>query len=51
MDGVRSVPNRSIVLAGHKTGISLEDEFWKGLKEIAQERHMKRPGFVGGHFV
>jgi predicted DNA-binding ribbon-helix-helix protein len=40
MDDVRSVPNRSIVLAGHKTSISLEDEFWKGLKEIAQERHI-----------
>ena len=40
MDDVRSVPNRSIVLAGHRTGISLEDEFWEGLKEIAQERHM-----------
>ena len=40
MYGVRSVPNRSIVLAGHRTGISLEDEFWEGLKEIAQERHM-----------
>ena len=40
MDDVRSVPNRTIVLAGHRRGISLEDEFWEGLKEIAQERHM-----------
>jgi predicted DNA-binding ribbon-helix-helix protein len=29
---------RSVVLAGHKTSISLEDEFWKGLKEIAVAR-------------
>ena len=25
-----------IVLAGHKTSVSLEDAFWQGLKEIAQ---------------
>jgi predicted DNA-binding ribbon-helix-helix protein len=29
------VVKRSIVVAGHKTSISLEDAFWKGLKEIA----------------
>ena len=27
---------RSVVVGGHKTSISLEDEFWCGLKEIAQ---------------
>ena len=32
------VLKRSIVLAGHKTSVSLEDEFWKGLKEIAGKR-------------
>ena len=32
------VVKRSIVIAGHKTSVSLEDEFWKGLKEIAGER-------------
>ena len=31
---------RSIVVAGHKTSVSLEDAFWNGLKEIARERHM-----------
>lgn len=33
------VVKRSIVIAGHKTSISLEDAFWKGLKEIAAARH------------
>jgi predicted DNA-binding ribbon-helix-helix protein len=33
-----SVLKRSIVVAGHKTSVSLEDEFWKSLKEIAGER-------------
>jgi predicted DNA-binding ribbon-helix-helix protein len=30
---------RSVIIAGHKTSISLEDEFWKALKEIAAARH------------
>ncbi|HEY6995690.1 MAG TPA: ribbon-helix-helix domain-containing protein [Xanthobacteraceae bacterium] len=34
------VVKRSIVIAGHKTSVSLEDAFWKGLKEIASERGM-----------
>jgi predicted DNA-binding ribbon-helix-helix protein len=34
------VVKRSIVIAGHKTSVSLEDAFWKGLKEIASARHM-----------
>ena len=29
------VVKRSIVIAGHKTSVSLEDAFWMGLKEIA----------------
>lgn len=28
---------RSIVIAGHKTSVSLEDQFWTSLKEIATE--------------
>jgi predicted DNA-binding ribbon-helix-helix protein len=32
------VIKRSIVIAGHKTSVSLEDAFWRGLKEIAQSR-------------
>jgi predicted DNA-binding ribbon-helix-helix protein len=32
------VVKRSIVIAGHKTSVSLEDAFWRGLKEIAGER-------------
>jgi predicted DNA-binding ribbon-helix-helix protein len=34
------VVKRSIVVAGHKTSVSLEDAFWKGLKEIAGGRDM-----------
>ena len=35
-----SVLKRSIVIAGHKTSVSLEGEFWDSLKEIARERGM-----------
>jgi predicted DNA-binding ribbon-helix-helix protein len=34
------VVKRSIVLAGHKTSVSLEDAFWNALKEIAAGRDM-----------
>ena len=34
------VVKRSIVIAGHKTSVSLEDAFWKGLKEIANSREL-----------
>jgi predicted DNA-binding ribbon-helix-helix protein len=33
------VVKRSIVIAGHKTSVSLEDAFWQGLKEIAGARN------------
>jgi predicted DNA-binding ribbon-helix-helix protein len=32
------VVKRSIVIAGHKTSVSLEDAFWDALKEIAAQR-------------
>lgn len=32
------VVKRSIVIAGHKTSVSLEDAFWDSLKTIAAER-------------
>lgn len=34
------VIKRSIVIAGHKTSVSLEDAFWRGLKELALSRHV-----------
>ena len=32
---------RSMVIAGHKTSVSLEDAFWESLKEIAVQRQKK----------
>jgi predicted DNA-binding ribbon-helix-helix protein len=34
------VIKRSIVIAGHKTSVSLEDAFWQGLKDIAAGRNL-----------
>jgi predicted DNA-binding ribbon-helix-helix protein len=34
------VVKRSIVIAGHKTSVSLEEAFWQALKDIAGERRM-----------
>jgi len=35
-----SVVKRSVVVAGHKTSVSLEDAFWRALKEIAGGRDL-----------
>jgi predicted DNA-binding ribbon-helix-helix protein len=42
------VAKRSIVIAGRKTSISLEDDFWRGLKEIASARDLTLTALVGG---
>ena len=41
-----TVVKRSIVLAGHKTSVSLEDAFWRGLKDIATNRRMTMSDLV-----
>jgi predicted DNA-binding ribbon-helix-helix protein len=46
--GMKSrVVKRSIVLGGHKTSVSLEDNFWEGLKEIVGERRTSLTALVG----
>jgi predicted DNA-binding ribbon-helix-helix protein len=35
-----SVVKRSIIVAGHKTSVSLEDAFWNDLRNVATERDM-----------
>ena len=35
-----TVIKRSVVINGHKTSVSLEDQFWAALKEIAAERKL-----------
>jgi predicted DNA-binding ribbon-helix-helix protein len=42
-----TVIKRSIVVAGHKTSVSLEEEFWSALKVIAGKRLMSVSDLVG----
>ncbi|MBW4975684.1 Ribbon-helix-helix domain protein [Roseovarius sp. EC-HK134] len=39
MTGARPV-KRSLTLRGHRTSVSLEDEFWQAFREIAEEKSM-----------
>lgn len=41
------VIKRSIVVAGHKTSVSLEEAFWTGMKEISALRNMTLSELVG----
>jgi len=36
--GAEAMRKRSVVIAGHRTSVSLEEAFWFGLKEIAEQR-------------
>ena len=41
------VIKHSIVVGGHKTSVSLEDDFWAALREIALRDHTTLSGLVG----
>ena len=42
---------RSVTIAGHRTSISLEDEFWSELVRIAAERNMSLNGLIRLHVL
>jgi predicted DNA-binding ribbon-helix-helix protein len=42
-----TLTKRSVVIAGRKTSISLEDEFWNGLKAIARHHQRTLSSVVG----
>lgn len=37
---------RSVVVAGHRTSVSLEDAFWAELRQVASTRHMSINGLI-----
>lgn len=37
---------RSLTIAGHRTSIALEPEFWSGLEELARARSVSLPELV-----
>jgi predicted DNA-binding ribbon-helix-helix protein len=40
------VEKRSLTIAGHRTSIALERQFWTGLEEIAVSREMALPALI-----
>src|SRR5215470_6570320 len=42
-----SVVKRSIIRDGHKSSVSLEDQFWDGLREIAERERVTVSALVG----
>ena len=42
------IVKRSVLLAGRQSSVSLEDEFWTTLKDIAGERHVTMSELVSG---
>lgn len=37
---------RSVAIAGHRTSVSLEEEFWEELKRIATKREISINGLI-----
>jgi predicted DNA-binding ribbon-helix-helix protein len=42
-----SVKKRSVVFRSHKTSVSLEDEFWEAINQIARTRQISVGNLVG----
>ncbi|HEX3937818.1 MAG TPA: ribbon-helix-helix domain-containing protein [Xanthobacteraceae bacterium] len=40
------IQKRSVVIAGHATSVSLEQEFWQALRQIARRRGQSLAGIV-----
>jgi predicted DNA-binding ribbon-helix-helix protein len=44
--GMKSIVKHSVSIAGRRTSISLENEFWDELRKIAAHRHMSISGLI-----
>ena len=42
------IKKRSVVIAGRKTSIALEDDFWRAFREIASARALKLTELING---
>lgn len=42
----RAHDKHSVVIAGHQTSISLEDEFWQALRSIADANHQSLASLI-----
>ncbi|KQP22241.1 arylsulfate sulfotransferase [Methylobacterium sp. Leaf102] len=41
------ITKRSVMIAGHRTSVSLEDPFWDALREIAEARGKSVQALIG----
>ncbi|MDP4005312.1 ribbon-helix-helix domain-containing protein [Methylobacterium sp. NEAU K] len=41
------VTKRSVMIAGHRTSVSLEDPFWAALREVAEARGRSIQALIG----
>ena len=46
-EGATGIVKRSVVLAGHRTSVSLEDAFWTALGAIARARGVSVNALIG----
>lgn len=46
LDMKSAIIKRSIELNGHKTSVSLEDEFWTSLRSIANQQNVSLPAML-----
>jgi predicted DNA-binding ribbon-helix-helix protein len=46
-DGGDGIAKRSIVIAGHRTSVSIETPFWDELKRIAEGRGLSIAALIG----
>ncbi|MEE8535824.1 MAG: ribbon-helix-helix domain-containing protein, partial [Kiloniellales bacterium] len=44
--GDTRIRKRSVTLAGHKTSLSLEDAFWRALKDLARDEGLSANALV-----
>jgi predicted DNA-binding ribbon-helix-helix protein len=42
----RTIAKRSVFVSGRQTSVSVEDQFWAGLAEIATELELSMPALV-----
>jgi predicted DNA-binding ribbon-helix-helix protein len=40
------MPKRSVTITGHRTSISLEEQFWRALSEIAEANNESVAGLI-----
>ena len=48
MKAARGLEKHSVLIAGHRTSVSLEPEFWTALREIATRRGLSLNALVAG---